>query len=93
MVRWQAIGGISVAHVGMNYSALSLVSTVAQLISELGYGTVSYKMPICGVSGTKLELSFTGAQNKPGEDLEELEVEGRSREASIGISYLDYPSA
>ena len=55
-------------------------------MDELAFGSTSYELPISR-TGTKLRLMGSYAQTRPGYDLKEFDIKGRSAFGSIGISH------
>ncbi len=55
-------------------------------LNELAYGSVTYEHPISR-TGTKVRLQLSHVETRPGYDLEEFDVRGRSQYWSLGVSH------
>lgn len=84
---WQMIGNAHVANVIAPYSDTSLTTNLALPLNELKYGALSYTMPVLGVSGTTLTAWASGAFTQPGDYLKDLDIRGKSYQASLQIAY------
>jgi hemolysin activation/secretion protein len=74
-------------HLGMNYGELTAMGVGTTSLQEQKYGLVHYEMPVLGASGTKVFLEASYAGTEPGDELDILDIQGRSRSISANISY------
>lgn len=74
-------------HLGVNYSSLDLHAQATTTLAEIRQAGAEYSIPLFGLSGTKLLLSASSTNTKPGENLADLDVKGRTSSLSCEISY------
>lgn len=74
-------------HLGVNYSSLDLHAQATTTLSEIRQLGIDYTVPVFGLSGTKLLFSASSTNTKPGENLADLDVKGRTSSLSCQISY------
>lgn len=74
-------------NIGMDHDTLEVSGSQTTSIQEQSYGGVSYSVPVWGASGARIRGSVSIANTEPGSTLDPLDVKGKSRGITLGISY------
>ena len=70
-----------------NYSDVSASFTQTTSARELRQGSLSYTLPVWGISGVNINLSGALTFTEPGEDLDDIDIKGNSKNISASVSY------
>lgn len=79
--------GVSFGPVGSSLSSLKLNTSFATSLPEMQRIGFSYNLPLYGISGLNLELSGDITRTEPGENLDELDIKGKSSTLGLELSY------
>lgn len=83
----QANASVRALGLGIDHSALEISAMAAIPFQEQRIGSVSYSIPMFGVSGTQFTVSGSKARTEPGSNLSLLDIKGASESVEANISY------
>jgi hemolysin activation/secretion protein len=79
--------GTVISHMAYNYDDLFLSGGITEQMKELKQAAVEYTVPFLGVSGALMQLSANVNRTEPGGRLADLEVQGKSHQLNMQLSY------
>lgn len=84
---WQTYVNLHGASIVVDHSELTLTTHAAIPFQEQKLGSLSYTIPLFGVSGARVAFSGTKALTEPGSSLSTLDIKGASESLEANLSY------